>query len=143
MWATWEHQNNPGRCDVLGCWGSFGAKIPEVEPNMRDRNSQYGACEKTPELAAILSEAGLDPAWGNYCPKATMVDYSAPDGTPYVLGNSVIEGVVGNGTVAASSCIACPVYASFHQQVPCPPPPRTCCPTTPTGSPSTGSWTRP
>ena len=34
-------------------------------------------------------------------------------GTPYVLGNSVIQGIVGNGTVAASSCIACHVCASF------------------------------
>ena len=42
-----------------------------------------------------------------------MVDYTAPDGTPYALGNSVIERIVGNGTVAASSCIACHVYASF------------------------------
>jgi hypothetical protein len=39
--------------------------------------------------------------------------YTAPDGTPYVLGNSVIEGIVGNGTVAISSCMGCHVYASF------------------------------
>jgi hypothetical protein len=41
------------------------------------------------------------------------VDYTAADGTPYALGNSVIEGIVGDGTIAASSCIACHVYASF------------------------------
>lgn len=45
--------------------------------------------------------------------KGSMVDHSAPDGTPYVLGNFVIEGITGNGTVAASSCIGCHVYASF------------------------------
>jgi hypothetical protein len=44
---------------------------------------------------------------------AVAGDYNAADGTPYVLGNSVIERIVGNGTVAASSCIACHVYASF------------------------------
>jgi hypothetical protein len=41
------------------------------------------------------------------------VDFTAADGTPYVLGNSVIEGIVGNGTIAASSCITCHAYASF------------------------------
>jgi hypothetical protein len=44
---------------------------------------------------------------------AAQVDYTASDGTPYALGNSVIEGIVGNGTVAASSCISCHAYASF------------------------------
>ena len=44
---------------------------------------------------------------------AAEVDYLAPDGTPYALGNSVIEHIVGNGTVAASSCISCHAYASF------------------------------
>ncbi len=42
-----------------------------------------------------------------------MVEYSASDGTPFVLGNIVIEGITGNGTVVASSCIGCHVYASF------------------------------
>ena len=52
------------------------------------------------------SLAGLE----NYCLKLTQVDYTTADGTPYVLGNSVIEGIVGNGTVAASSCISCHAY---------------------------------
>jgi hypothetical protein len=114
VWGTFEHEKNPGRCDFMGCWDAFGAVQPKVVPNLRENNSQYGDCEKTDQLKKLMSEAGLDPAWENYCLKATMVDYSAPDGTPYVLGNSVIEGIVGNGTVAASSCIGCHVYASFN-----------------------------
>lgn len=51
--------------------------------------------------------------WQNYCLKSSQVDYTAKDGTPYALGNSVIERIVGNGTVAASSCITCHSYASF------------------------------
>jgi hypothetical protein len=60
-----------------------------------------------------MTNANLSAVWENYCLKSTQVDYTAADGTPYVLGNSVIEGIVGNGTVAASSCIACHAYASF------------------------------
>ena len=60
-----------------------------------------------------MANAGLSPVWENYCLKSTQVDYADADGTPYVLGNSVIEGVVGNGPIAASSCISCHVYASF------------------------------
>lgn len=60
-----------------------------------------------------MKAANLSPVWENYCLKATMVDYAAPDGTPYALGNSVIERIAGGGTVVASSCIACHVYASY------------------------------
>jgi hypothetical protein len=60
-----------------------------------------------------MANANLSTVWENYCLKSTEVEYTAADGTPYVLGNSVIEGIVGNGTIAASSCIACHVYASF------------------------------
>lgn len=113
VWGTFEHEKNPGRCDFIGCRDSFGAEISAIEPNLREKNSQYGDCEKSEELTQIMQASGLDPAWENYCLKSSMVDYTAPDGTPYVLGNSVVEGIVGNGTVAASSCIGCHVYASF------------------------------
>lgn len=113
VWGTFEHQMNPGRCDNLGCFDSFGAEKPAIPPNKAAINTQYGACAKTPRLKALMSKANLSPVWENYCLKSTMVDYNAADGTPYALGNSVIERIVGNGTVSASSCIACHVYASF------------------------------
>ena len=113
VWATFEHQNNPGRCDYIGCYDDYGTTIPAVEPKRFDYNTQYGPCPKSEALRRRMEEAKLSPVWESYCLKATMVDYSTADGTPYVLGNSVIEGITGNGTVAASSCIGCHVYASF------------------------------
>jgi hypothetical protein len=113
VWGTFEHQMNPGRCDYIGCFDTFGATIPAIYPNRTAPNTQYGACPKTEELKTLMAEANLSPVWENYCLKSTQVDYTAPDGTPYVLGNSVIEGITGNGTIAASSCIACHAYASF------------------------------
>jgi hypothetical protein len=113
VWGTFEHRRNPGRCDDIGCFDTFGATNPSVLPNKRVDNTQYGTCPKTARLKALMANAHLSPVWENYCLKSTMVDYSAPDGTPYALGNSVIERITGNGTVAASSCIACHVYASF------------------------------
>lgn len=115
VWGSFEHEKNPGRCDFIGCRDSFGAVKTEVLPNLREKNSQYGECAKTEALKRLMADAGLDPAWENYCLKATMVDYNRADEVPFVLGNSVIEGIVGNGTVAASSCIACHVYASFGE----------------------------
>ncbi|WP_147328139.1 MULTISPECIES: hypothetical protein [unclassified Duganella] len=114
VWGSFEHQKNPGRCDDLGCYDSFGATKPVVTPNRRAINTQYGACTKSPKLLALMREAKLSPVWQNYCLKSTQVDYTAADGTPYALGNSVTERIVGNGTVVASSCIACHVYASFN-----------------------------
>lgn len=29
VWATWEHVNNPGRCDYIGCNDSFGYDTPD------------------------------------------------------------------------------------------------------------------
>jgi hypothetical protein len=113
VWGTFEHQMNPGRCDSIGCFDSFGAEIPAVFPNRTVVNTQYGACPKTQALKTLMTNANLSPVWENYSLKSTEVDYTAPDGTPYVLGNSVIEGIVGNGTISASSCIACHAYASF------------------------------
>lgn len=113
VWGTFEHQMNPGRCDDMGCFDSFGAEAPAVFPNKAAVNTQYGACPKSQPLKAWMADANLSPVWENYCLKSTQVDYSAADGTPYVLGNSVIERIVGNGTIAASSCIGCHVYASF------------------------------
>ena len=113
VWGSFEHMMTPGRCDDIGCWDTFGAVKPAFPPNHKKINTQYGPCQKSPALKALMTAANLSPVWENYCLKSTMVDYTAPDGTPYALGNSVIERIVGNGTVAASSCIACHVYASF------------------------------
>lgn len=113
VWGTFEHQLTPGRCDDLGCFDTFGATVPAVPPARNAVNTQYGACEKTPALKAIMAQSKLSAVWENYCLKSTQVDYLAADGTPYALGNAVIERIVGNGTVAASSCIGCHAYASF------------------------------
>ena len=108
-----EHQLTPGRCDDIGCCDTFGAVDPQVLPNHEEINTQYGPCAKTAALKSAMAAAKLSPVWDNYCLKSTQVDYYGPDGTPSVLGNAVIERIVGNGTVAASSCIACHAYASF------------------------------
>lgn len=113
VWGTYEHHLNPGRCDNIGCFDSFGAVIPAVAPNNTTVNTQYGPCQKTQPLLDLMAQANLSPVWQNYCLKSTQVDYSAEDDTPYALGSSVIERITGNGTVSASSCIACHVYASF------------------------------
>jgi hypothetical protein len=47
VWGTFEHQMNPGRCDAIGCFDSFGAQIPSVPPSRTAVNAQYGPCPKT------------------------------------------------------------------------------------------------
>jgi hypothetical protein len=138
VWGTFEHQMTPGRCDSMGCFDSFGAEIPAVLPNKTAVNTQYGACPKTAPLKTLMRNANLLQVWENYCLKSTEVDYIAPDGTPYVLGNSVIEGIMGNGTVAASSCIACHAYASFGSTGQTTPRARAMLPFNPTGKPIPG-----
>jgi hypothetical protein len=113
VWGTFEHMMSPGRCDDIGCSDTFGAVKPALPPNKKEINTQYGPCVKSPALKALMKTANLSPVWENYCLKSSQVDYSAPDGTPYVLGNSVVERINANVSVFSSSCIACHVYASF------------------------------
>ena len=116
VWGTFEHFMNPGRADEIGSCDTFGAVTPVTRPNLKAINTQYGPSPKTPALLELMAKAHLSPVWNNYCLKSTQVDFVAPDGTPYALGNSVIERIVGNGTVAASSCITCHFYASFGKE---------------------------
>ncbi len=113
VWGTLEHQMIPGRCDTMGCFDTFGAQQSAVAPNRAQPNTQYGACEKTPALQQLMTAAHLSPAWANYCLKGTEVDFTAPDGTPYALGNTVVEGINANVSVAGASCITCHAYASY------------------------------
>lgn len=113
VWATFEHQFNPGRCDTMGCYDSFGAIKGTVLPNKNIPNTQYGVCKKTPQLLATMQQAGLETVWQNYCLKSSMVDFVAKDGTPLILGNSVTERIQENGSISTQSCISCHSYASF------------------------------
>jgi len=138
VWATFEHELNPGRCDYIGCFDSFGAQKPAVGANKVAFNTQYGVCQKTLRLESLMKKASLSPVWRHYCLKSSQVDFTAADGTPYVLGNSVIEGIVGNGTVAASSCISCHYYASFGPTGATTPRAKAILPFNPTGNPIPG-----
>ena len=113
VWGSFEHQFNPGRCDTMGCYDSFGAQQPVVPPNKEVPNTQYGSCLKTQQLALMMVKAGLASVWQNYCLKSSMVDFVAKDGTPWILGNSVIERIQENGSISTQSCISCHSYASF------------------------------
>jgi hypothetical protein len=59
VWGTYEHQMNPGRCDSIGCFDSFGAEIPAVLPDKSAVNTEYGACAKTPRLKLLKERQSL------------------------------------------------------------------------------------
>jgi hypothetical protein len=112
VWADFEHRLNPGRCDTIGCHDDFGATMPVVQPRAK-ANQNYGECQKTPALRAMLLSAGLSPVWQNYCLKGAEIDFVQANGKPQLLGNSVIERIDANIPVGKSSCITCHGYASF------------------------------
>jgi hypothetical protein len=103
-WATFEHKDNPGRCDVIGCKDSFGAQQAFVPPISAVESKQhYPDCVKTTELTALFAHADLDPAYANYCLKGSQSDFTDATGLAIRLGNSVTE----NGFVDQASCITC------------------------------------
>jgi hypothetical protein len=122
LWATFEHQLNPGRCDTMGCFDQFGvtgsntaiAPLPTPQPGAVQ--NQYPACAKSQALAAMFSAGGLASVWNNYCLKATQIDFlSTQNGTigqPVIDGDSVIERITADVPIANSSCITCHAYAA-------------------------------
>jgi hypothetical protein len=112
LWATFEHQGNPGRCDEIGCHDTFGAAVAHIlgrEP--ADQN--YGACPKTSALTAMFANAGLSPVWLNYCLKGSQIAFKDKNGHPTLLGNSVIDRINGHIPMTHSSCMTCHALASF------------------------------
>jgi hypothetical protein len=122
LWATFEHQLNPGRCDTMGCYDQFGVAgsgtsiEPLATPQPGAAQNQYPACAKSPALAAMFSAAGLAPLWKNYCLKATQIGFlstqNATIGQPVLDGDSVIERITADVPIAQSSCITCHAYAA-------------------------------
>ncbi|MBV8105167.1 MAG: hypothetical protein JO223_11190 [Hyphomicrobiales bacterium] len=114
VWADFENQLNPGRCDDIGCHDSFGAAIADVRA-LTPANQQYGECQKSPALQLMFDNAGLNKVWANYCLKGSQISFLGADGSVLLLGNSVIERINAGVPVKQSSCITCHAYASFDK----------------------------
>jgi hypothetical protein len=107
-WATFEHMNNPGRCDVIGCNDTFGANPPATAPH-GNPGQQYPNCTKSAALSALFAGSKIDPAFTNYCLKGTQTDFTDAQGVQTRLGNSVTE----QGFVDTASCITCHGRAAY------------------------------
>ncbi len=101
-WATFEHQLNPARCDILGCKDAFGAAQPNVAPN-RQAGRGYPPCAKTAALTTMINAAKWDPAYVNYCLKGSQTDQVDNTGLDIRVGNSITE----EGFVDRASCMTC------------------------------------
>lgn len=123
-WATFEHQNNPGRCQFLGCRDKFGAAQALIPPdttipdpadpsyqNPKNNPTPYPPCAKTPALDALFTAigGGIDPAFKNYCLKGSQVDFTDASGTAIRLGNSITEETFD----FQASCMSCHGRAAF------------------------------
>lgn len=116
VWASFEHQANPGRCDTMGCYDSFGAVKPKILPAAEtSANGQYGNCAKTPAVAKLFKAAQLDGVWQNYCLKASQIDFVAKNGAPLMLGDSFTERIAAAVPIRQSSCMACHASAAVNK----------------------------
>lgn len=113
VWASFEHEDNPGRCDTMGCHDSFGARKATVAPQTT-ANTQYGQCVKTDEVKKLFKAAGLGGAWDNYCLKASQIAYVDKNGAPLMLGDSFTERVAAAVPINRSSCMACHAAAAVN-----------------------------
>jgi hypothetical protein len=109
-WATFEHKDNPSRCDILGCKDAFGAQ-PAFVPPAQTPSQGYADCTKTPALKAMLASANIDPVYNNYCLKGSQTDFTDSAGLDMRVGNSVTESTF----VATASCMTCHGRANFDK----------------------------
>lgn len=107
FWSTFEHVDNPGRCDSIGCRDRFGY-APAYVPPQREPGRLYPAEVPSPELTEMFKAAGLHEVWNNYRLKGTQIDFTDAVGRPTLLGNSVLE----PHFEATSSCMTCHTRAS-------------------------------
>ena len=118
-WATFEQQDNPGRCDYIGCHDHFGATVQDVDAHATLRG-RYNPCVKTAAVKKILADAGLPPLWENYCLKGSQVDFTTATGVPTRLGNSVTESsgpLPPESFVPTSSCMTYPRRSAITARV--------------------------
>lgn len=109
-WATFEHKDNPGRCDVIGCSDKFGAAIPYVAPlSQTESQTHYPDCAKSAALVTLFSKAHIDPAFMSYCLKGAQSEFTDTSGLAVRLGNSVTE----QSFVSQASCMTCHGRAAF------------------------------
>jgi hypothetical protein len=108
-WATFEHKDNLGRCDFIGCHDKFGAVVQDVAAHDA-LGGKYDPCVKTPALKKLFADSGLPALWENYCLKGSQVDFVTATGVPTHLGNSVTEA----GFVDTSSCLTCHSRSSVN-----------------------------
>ncbi|MBB6097319.1 hypothetical protein HNR42_000733 [Deinobacterium chartae] len=106
-WQTFEHVDNPGRCDFIGCHDSFG-QVPADVPPQAVMNRTYPAEQLTPAVLALFERYGVREQFRNYRLKGSQNEFTDNTGRPTLLGNSVTE----QGFVPTSSCTTCHARAS-------------------------------
>lgn len=109
-WATFEHELNPARCDILGCHDRFGLPA-SVAPNA-EPDKGYPPCAKTAALSALFATAQWDSAFTHYCLKGSQSDMIDTTGLYTRVGNSITEA----GFVDRASCMTCHGRAAFNAQ---------------------------
>ncbi len=118
---SFEHVDNPGRCDFTGCRDDFGEKPAFTPPIYTALTARYAPTKiydrpiyqpgsLTEKLESLIA---LNAKWKNYRLKGVQTEFATPDGKPTILAGSQIEGVV---FPASSSCITCHSQAGFDSK---------------------------
>jgi hypothetical protein len=111
VWATFEPQNmvtNPLRCITYGSCGDPWGSNPATSSG-----GASGFTQQTSALREIMKEANLAPEFFNYRLDGVQVEFTNADGTPTLLGNSIIEGENVGLKKDHASCITCHSVSSI------------------------------
>ena len=112
-WHTWEHVDNAGRCDFIGCQDNYGSEPAYIKPH-RDNGLKYEPGILKPVLLKRFQSAGIKKIFRHFRLKGSQTNFTDSKGRPTLLANSVME----PGFGYASSCITCHAMATLGQPGP-------------------------
>lgn len=102
FWSTFEHKDNIGRCDNIGCKDDFGNTLPWIPPHKID-SLEYAPGKVTAALNEVFERYEINPVFKNYRLRGTQTEFTNSKGENIYLGSSVLEA----GFVESSSCKTC------------------------------------
>ncbi|HZS37471.1 MAG TPA: hypothetical protein VFF06_11630, partial [Polyangia bacterium] len=119
-WATFEHVDNPARCDHIGCYDPFGA-APAYTATNGQICKGYAAGALTPALVELLKKHKVPAEFQHYRLKGTQTSFIDQNGFPTLLANSVTEcggttSCPGDCSNITSSCMTCHALARADAQ---------------------------
>jgi len=110
-WVTFEHVDNPGRCDFYGCQDSYGQDPAFIEPNTNALYHVYSGDTLNQNVLDLLTAADVPEQFQYYRLRGSQINFTDTMGRPTILANSTME----YPGYTTSSCMTCHARSAVNE----------------------------